>query len=208
MQSTYTAGDTRLRDSAPDERGRMPRRSAEKPLPVPPELQNAPWNRKDPVARSEPLQSVGNSALSPEDNLTAGLATLSVNERTVPLAGIVSNERPDVPDSLTSSSVAPSDASIRPALNDEDNRLTPFVTPQFEQSQSNDLLQPFVQAEVKKGVQTVYSKPLVVENASKPPDLRGIVDLTNTEDTTVHKRVAPSTFVHYHYPLPNYHPFL
>lgn len=45
---------------------------------------------------------------------------------------------------------------------------------------------------VRPGPQQLYSQPYVIEKAASKPSLDGIVDLTNTTDTTVEERWAPS----------------
>jgi len=45
--------------------------------------------------------------------------------------------------------------------------------------------------EVRDGRQQIYNRPYLVEGASSPPSLQGVVDLTNTVDTTTHIRYAP-----------------
>jgi len=45
--------------------------------------------------------------------------------------------------------------------------------------------------EIRQGPQQIYNRPYMVEGANSPPSLHGIVDLTNTVDTTTHIRYAP-----------------
>jgi len=45
--------------------------------------------------------------------------------------------------------------------------------------------------EIRDGRQQIYNRPYLVEGASSPPSLQGVVDLTNTVDTTTHIRYAP-----------------
>lgn len=45
--------------------------------------------------------------------------------------------------------------------------------------------------EIRDGRQQIYNREYLVEGASSPPSLQGVVDLTNTVDTTTHIRYAP-----------------
>jgi len=54
---------------------------------------------------------------------------------------------------------------------------TPYTTPRI--------------GEIRQGRQQLYNREYLVEGATSPPSLHGIVDLTNTVDTTTHIRYAP-----------------
>jgi hypothetical protein len=49
--------------------------------------------------------------------------------------------------------------------------------------------------EIRQGRQQIYSRPYLVEGASSPPSLEGIVDLRNTVDTTTHITYAPGEYI-------------
>lgn len=68
--------------------------------------------------------------------------------------------------------------------------VPPVPTAQSATLAATDSLGPRT-GEIRQGRQQIYDRPYLVEGASQAPSLEGIVNLTNTVDTTTHIRYAP-----------------
>lgn len=219
-----------MQDSPSRGRTTIPRRSLEKPLPVPRELQDAPWNRQSAIPIGEPLNFGGNRDMPTEDRvgtqdrqmdgLTDQMQPLSVQDRsyasngTQQLSGGQSGTIRDV----SELSPVPGEFPLETPESQYDDSIG--ATPYFETS-NNHSINPFVQSEVKSGSAGITDKSLAVKNSAVSPQLKNVVDLSNTEDTSVHTRNAPGpshplpkpstrarreSWRPFH--LPSYHPFV
>lgn len=87
------------------------------------------------------------------------------------------------------------------SVQDREPYPTPGSTPFYDASTSHGV-NPFDQAEVRSGSAGIPDKALAVKNSAMAPSLKGFVDLTNTEDTSVHERTAPGQSSSFHRLLP------
>lgn len=205
-------------------RDRIPRRSLEKPLPVPQELQDAPWNRENQIPTTEPLQSRGGArqdTAAPTSNRDVGVNNLASQMQPLSLQDQDSSARSTIPDTQHSGTIRDfsdvpdlSGGMPEPSPDETSFRAAPFL--ETPQAKTHD---PFVDAEVKSGRSGILDKSLAVKNAAEPVSLKNVVDTTNTEDTSVHVRNAPGRSnplpAPYERPqvwrpfhLPSYHPFV
>lgn len=72
----------------------------------------------------------------------------------------------------------------------DDRYPTPGSTPFYDASTSNGV-NPFDQGHIRSGSAGIPDKALAIKNSAIAPSLKGFVDLTNTEDTSVHEKTAP-----------------
>lgn len=95
-------------------------------------------------------------------------------------------------------SMADNDSTTRASSMQQVSAILGIAPTQASSAQQAPLNTPYTPpqiGEIRQGRQQLYNREYLVEGATSPPSLHGIVDLTNTVNTTTHIRYAPGKSV-------------
>jgi len=150
----------------------------------------------DDLSAREPDSSQQMPPLSNHDTLSSRTEDANVYSESVPSQNLRLNHKRSMSiprKSVGEVTTAGSAKQTLPTLDRNEWSMTGtgVLGPASRQSSSLAGYTPSVTGDIRQGRQQIYKNAFTVEGATQPPSLHGIVDLTNTVDTTTDIVYAP-----------------